>query len=158
MEPFFYWISERVPGLDLVIIVPAIIFLLFFIIEFAVTFLAITIKDKFVYNMFYYIKRFLIILLTASFFIPYKYGIIGSILLIILVLFILLFTALQKVIEKYKPAKYYLLANLLLILGAIIYAFKSLGLLPANLFTEYTFQIGSLSQAISIIPWFGIQN
>jgi two-component system, NtrC family, sensor kinase len=145
---FFYWISERVPGLDLVIIVPAIIFLLFFIIEFAVTFLAITIKDKFVYNMFYYIKRFLIILLTASFFIPYKYGIIGSILLIILVLFILLFTALQKVIEKYKPAKYYLLANLLLILGAIIYAFKSLGLLPANLFTEYTFQIGSLSQAI----------
>ena len=145
---FFYWISESIPGLDLIIIVPAIIFLLFFIIEFAISFLAISIKDKITYNIFYYIKRFLIILFTASFFIPYKYGIISSILFIILVVIILLFTAFQKVIEKNKPAKYYLLANLLLILGAFIYAIKTLGLLPVNLFTEYTFQIGSLSQAI----------
>ena len=145
---FFYWISEKIPGLDLIIIVPAIIFLLLFSIEFAISFLAISNKDMFTYNIFKYIKKVLIILLGLSFIIPYKYGVIFSILLIILVLSLLLFTAIRKVIENYKPAKYYLLANLLLILGAIIYAFKSLGLLPANLFTEYTFQIGSLSQAI----------
>ena len=144
----FYWISEKIPGLDLDIIVPTIDFMLIFTIEFALSFLAITIKDKFIYNILYYTKRFLIIILSASFFIQYKYGVIFSILLIIIVLSLLLFTSVQKVLGKYKPANYYLLANLLLILGGIIYSFKTLGLLPANLFTEYTFQIGSLSQAI----------
>jgi signal transduction histidine kinase len=113
-----------------------------------ISYLSITILDNLIYKIFYYIKIFLLILLITSFFIPYKYGVIVSILMIILVLTLLLITAFQKFIEKYKPAKYYLLAILLLIMGAIIYAFKTLGLLPAHLFTEYTFQIGSLSQAI----------
>ena len=145
---FFYWISEKIPGLDLIIIVPAIIFLLLFSIEFAISFLAISNKDIFIFNIYKYIKKGLVILLCVSFFITYKYGVIFSILLIIIVLPLLFFTAVNKVLSKYKPANYYLLANLLLIMGGIIYAFKSLGLLPANLFTEYTFQIGSLFQAI----------
>jgi len=145
---FFFWISEKIPGLDLNIIVPAIVFLLLFSLEFAMSFLAISLINKYIYIIFTNIKRFLIILLIFSFFIPYKYGVVVSILMIIIVVSILLIAAFQKVIEKYKPAKYYLLANILLILGAIIYAFKTLGLLPFNLFTEYTFQIGSLSQAI----------
>ncbi len=144
----FYWISEKVPGLDILIIVPTLASLLYFSIKFADSFLSITSNDKYIYIFSKIIKQILLGLFGIGFFIPYKYGVVISIFLIIILLPFLVYCTFYKLYQNYKPSRYYLLANILLILGGIIYAFKTLGILPANLFNEYTFQIGSIFQAL----------
>jgi len=45
--------------------------------------------------------------------------------------------------EGFLPARYFLIAFTAVIAGAILYAFKSFGLVPSNFITTYSIQIGS---------------
>ncbi|MDX1960701.1 MAG: 7TM diverse intracellular signaling domain-containing protein [Leptospiraceae bacterium] len=45
--------------------------------------------------------------------------------------------------KGYKPARYFLIAWLSLLIGIFIYSFKGFGILPTNNFTEYGLQFGS---------------
>ncbi len=47
-----------------------------------------------------------------------------------------------------RPARYYLLAWCLLLLGMSLYTLRSFGLLPTNVITEYSFVWGSAAEAI----------
>lgn len=48
----------------------------------------------------------------------------------------------------YKPAKFFILAFAILLLGTTIYVLKDYGLLPYNSFTYYGYQVGSVIQVI----------
>lgn len=50
--------------------------------------------------------------------------------------------------DKYEPAKYFIAANVLLIIGAIAFILRETGLLSDNFFTRYLVQYGVLIQAV----------
>ena len=50
--------------------------------------------------------------------------------------------------KGYRPAKYFLIAWFVLVVGIVIYVFKDAGLLPSTLFTNYTMQIGTAIEVI----------
>lgn len=62
--------------------------------------------------------------------------------------FILLFTAIRCFMTGYRPARLYLIAWIGIIGGFIILPMKNFGLLPHNLFTNYSILIGSAFEII----------
>ncbi len=50
--------------------------------------------------------------------------------------------------DKYEPAKYFIAANILLVIGAIAFIFRETGLMGDNFFTRYLVQYGVLIQAV----------
>ena len=50
--------------------------------------------------------------------------------------------------KGYRPARYYLLGWIFLVLGGVVTALKTLGVLPSTFLTEYGLQIGSLFEVI----------
>jgi len=50
--------------------------------------------------------------------------------------------------DKYEPAKYFIAANILLIIGAIAFIFRETGLMADNWFTRYLVQYAVLIQAV----------
>jgi len=55
----------------------------------------------------------------------------------------IMITAIKIVRNGFQPAKYFLIAWTIFLVGVIIYILKDLGILPFNNFTRYTMQIGS---------------
>ena len=49
---------------------------------------------------------------------------------------------------QYKPARFYLLAFMVLVVGVFLFVFRNFGLVPSNLFTNYSLQIGSSFEVI----------
>jgi len=50
--------------------------------------------------------------------------------------------------DKYEPAKYFIAANILLVIGAIAFIFRETGMIGDNFFTRYLVQYGVLIQAV----------
>ncbi len=71
-------------------------------------------------------------------------GIFGSVILIMML--ISGFVAYYK--EHYQPAQYFIFANLLLVVGAVLFIFREMGLMPDNFFTRYFVQVGTLIQVV----------
>ena len=71
-------------------------------------------------------------------------GILGALVLIMM----LVAGMVSYYINKYEPAKYFIAANILLILGAIAFIFRETGLIGDNFFTRYLVQCGVLIQAV----------
>ncbi|MCB9252904.1 MAG: GHKL domain-containing protein [Flavobacteriales bacterium] len=65
-----------------------------------------------------------------------------------LVSFTLLFTSLNVYRKGYRPAKYFLIAWIVLIVGVFIFVLKDAGIIEANVLTTYTMQIGSAIEVI----------
>lgn len=51
-------------------------------------------------------------------------------------------------VEKYRPAKYFIWANIVLVIGAVLFIGRELGLLNDNFMTRYLVQIGFLIQVV----------
>ena len=65
-----------------------------------------------------------------------------------LVSFALLITSLVIFRKGYRPAKFFLLAWIVLIIGIFVFVMKDAGILEANILTTYTLQIGSVIEVI----------
>ena len=50
--------------------------------------------------------------------------------------------------DKYEPAKYFIAANILLVIGGIAFIFREIGWMTDNFFTRYLVQYGVLIQAV----------
>jgi two-component system, sensor histidine kinase LadS len=50
--------------------------------------------------------------------------------------------------KGYKPARYYLLAFMVFTFGVVVFILKDHGLLPYNLFTEYSMQVGNTIETL----------
>lgn len=64
------------------------------------------------------------------------------------VLLVMLFYGLKGVQKGFIPAKFFVLANLAFVLGAILFIVRELGILPDNFLTRYVVQIGVLVQVV----------
>jgi signal transduction histidine kinase len=71
-------------------------------------------------------------------------GVLGA--LVLLMMLVAGFVAYYY--DKYEPAKYFIAANILLIIGAIAFIFRETGLTSDNFFTRYLVQYAVLIQAV----------
>ncbi len=71
-------------------------------------------------------------------------GVLGS--LVLIMMLIAGFVAYYK--AKYQPAQYFIFANILLVIGAVLFIFREMRIIPDNLFTRYFVQVGTLVQVI----------
>ncbi|TGK33819.1 PAS domain-containing protein [Leptospira gomenensis] len=76
-------------------------------------------------------------------FFSYTFSVVSSIVVLLLVLLLLLINSLQCVWKGHRPAKFFLTAWSVLILGSFLYAMKAFGIFPDNFFTQWGLQIGS---------------
>jgi len=71
-------------------------------------------------------------------------GILGT-----LILFMMLYSGVVAYYrESYKPAQYFIYANILLVVGGALFITRELRLIPDNFLTRYLIQIGTLVQVI----------
>ncbi len=71
-------------------------------------------------------------------------GVLGALVLIMM----LVAGIVAYYFDKYEPAKYFIAANILLVLGAIAFIFRETGLMTDNFFTRYLVQYAVLIQAV----------
>ncbi len=57
-------------------------------------------------------------------------------------------TGILCLIRTYRPARYFVIAWSVFLLGGVIYILKAAGILPSNFLTEYAIQIGSAAEVI----------
>lgn len=70
-------------------------------------------------------------------------GILGSVILVMM-----LVAGIIAYRKKYEPAKYFIVANILLVIGAIAFISREMGLASDNYFTRYFVQFGVLIQLV----------
>ncbi len=82
----------------------------------------------------------LMVLALAS---SYFAAITASAVLVIAFAVLVLLAGLAAARRGYRPARYFLIAWMMLLVGLALYSLKAFGVLPANFLTEYGLQIGS---------------
>ncbi|MCG8672103.1 MAG: response regulator, partial [Pseudomonadales bacterium] len=95
----------------------------------------------------------IVMLLSCSIFIgfyldDFRYSAMASGISAVLILITVVLAAVCSVKRGYKPARYFAIAFISVIVGAMLYTLKSFGLLPANWFTVYSLQIGSAMEVV----------
>ncbi len=80
---------------------------------------------------------------TFAAIIVYTIGILSNI-----VLLTMLISSFYAHFKGYKPAKYFILANLFFIVGSILFILREIEILPNTLITTYSAQVGILMQVI----------
>lgn len=70
-------------------------------------------------------------------------GIIGGLVLLAMVL-----TSIQSLRQGYRPALYFLIANVFFVVGALLFILKENHLVPDNLVTVYAAQVGVVAQVV----------
>lgn len=78
----------------------------------------------------------------------YKISIVAINAITFLLNVIIIPTAIVLVKRKYKPARFFLLAFIILIASVFVFIMRNFGILPSNNFTNYSLNIGSAFEAI----------
>lgn len=79
---------------------------------------------------------------------PYALVIVPMALLTLVVTVVILAMGSTSLLAGYKPARYFMAAWTMLLLGVLVYMLKTFGLLPHTFVTQYGFQIGSLLEMV----------
>ncbi len=79
-----------------------------------------------------------------SFVLPYSIITRISVVSVIVMVVLLLVSGIVAFYNGYSSAKYYIIAWSTLLIGVAVFALKALGVLPSNVFTEWSQQIGSV--------------
>ncbi|MFH2141722.1 MAG: 7TM diverse intracellular signaling domain-containing protein [Bacteroidota bacterium] len=119
-----------------------------FLILFTQNFLETKIRHKKWHFVFNLVIVLLILLPVANYFFHQFYNIFRSIsfssgLIVFLMIFILSIISLRK---KFRPARYFFLANVLFCIGAIIFILGALGIIGINWFVINSMQAGTIFQ------------
>ena len=86
--------------------------------------------------------------LVASFFTPYALLILPLAVLTVVVTILIMTLGTLGVVKGYQPARYFMIAWGMLLIGVLAYMLKVFGLLPHNVFTQNGFQVGSLMEMV----------
>ncbi|WP_371282450.1 7TM diverse intracellular signaling domain-containing protein [Dokdonella sp.] len=86
--------------------------------------------------------------LLASFLVPYAVLILPISVLTIAVTALILLLGTLGLVKGYKPARFFMIAWAMLLVGVLAYMLKVFGLLPHNLLTQNGFQAGSLVEMV----------
>jgi two-component system, sensor histidine kinase LadS len=87
-------------------------------------------------------------LAPISLFLPYRIGIIAAALLVLISVVFMAAAGVVTALAGYRPARYYLVAWSMLLLGVLVYVLKTFAILPDNFFTNWSQQIGSALEVI----------
>jgi two-component system, sensor histidine kinase LadS len=85
---------------------------------------------------------------VASFFAPYSLLILPLALLTVVVTSMIFTMGTMGLIKGYQPARYFMIAWAMLLIGVMAYMLKVFGLLPHNMLTQNGFQAGSLLEMV----------
>jgi diguanylate cyclase (GGDEF)-like protein len=85
--------------------------------------------------------------LAGAIVLPYR-GVVQYQTLLALLIAPIIFVAGALCLRKYAPARHFLVAWSALLIGVVVYAAVSLGVLPKTPFTEYSMQLGSAAEMI----------
>lgn len=86
--------------------------------------------------------------LLASFFASYAVLILPISILTVVVVALILILGTLGLVKGYKPARFFMIAWGMLLVGVLAYMLKVFGILPHNLFTQNAFQVGSLVEMV----------
>ena len=111
-------------------------------------FLNVKLFSKGLYKLSYIFSLIYLISIVASAFKSYELSQLIMQTNAMLVSFYMLATAIYIVKKGFLPAKYFLIAWSIFLLGVIAFIMKDLGVLPYNNFTRYTMQIGSAIETV----------
>ena len=84
------------------------------------------------------------LIVLASFVLPYATVVVPIAHVTVLVTALILFMGTRSLLAGYRPARYFMLAWIAMLLTVFAYMLKAFGMLPHNVFTQNGFQIGSL--------------
>jgi two-component system, sensor histidine kinase LadS len=86
--------------------------------------------------------------LAASFFLAYGVLILPLAVLTIFVTVMIMTLGTLGLLKGYQPARYFMIAWAMLLVGVLAYMLKVFGLLPHNMLTQNGFQVGSLMEMV----------
>ncbi len=86
--------------------------------------------------------------LVASFFVAYGVLILPLAVLTIFVTVMIITLGTMGLLKGYQPARYFMIAWGMLLIGVLAYMLKVFGLLPHNMLTQNGFQVGSLMEMV----------
>jgi two-component system, sensor histidine kinase LadS len=86
--------------------------------------------------------------LLASFFMPYSRLILPIAILTVVVTALIMTLGTLGLIRGYRPARYFMIAWGMLLVGVLAYMLKVFGVLPHNMLTQNGFQLGSLVEMV----------
>ena len=86
--------------------------------------------------------------LVASFLLPYSKLILPIAILTIIVVSLIMTLGTLGLVKGYKPARYFMIAWGMLLVGVLAYMLKVFGVLPHNMLTQNGFQLGSLVEMV----------
>jgi two-component system, sensor histidine kinase LadS len=86
--------------------------------------------------------------LVASFFMPYSRLILPIAILTVIVVSLIMTLGTLGLIRGYRPARYFMIAWGMLLVGVLTYMLKVFGVLPHNMLTQNGFQLGSLIEMV----------
>ena len=134
--PNFTWVGNHA--------IPFFIgFACFSILQFAINFLQ-TSKNAPIVNKIMIVFSWIAILITGlSLFAKYSIVIKPSVILAIITPVLALLAGILSLKNKYRPARFYMIAWSFFLIGAILYPLKAFGVVPSTFITEYALQIGS---------------
>ncbi len=123
---------------------PALISLsIFFAVRFTTGFIKTAENTPGIHAMLILISVISLFSFVLSFFIPYRIAIIAGQILPLCAIFSVIPAAAISWRNGFRPARFYLLAWSMLLLGVILSALRVLGIIGHNVVTEYGLQIGS---------------
>jgi signal transduction histidine kinase len=108
------------------------------------SFLDLATNDKKISDICIWIERLCLVLVLVSVVVPYSLAVKLVAFAAVLVPPGLIYAGIKRAINGYAPAKIYVLGWFSLLAGITIFSLKTVGLLPANIFTEYAMQVGSI--------------
>lgn len=127
-----------------------IAFSLFWIIQFSRSFLRLSELLPRTDRLFRICLGISATLAIAALFVRYDIAMQAATLLAVLEPMLIFYAGIRSLNKGYKPARYYLLAWSLLLLGVMTYALKTFGVLPNVFITEYSMQIGLAVEVIML--------
>lgn len=86
--------------------------------------------------------------LVASFFMPYSLLILPIAILTVVMVSLILTLGTLGLVRGYRPARFFMIAWGMLLVGVLTYMLKVFGVLPHNMLTQNGFQLGSLIEMV----------
>jgi signal transduction histidine kinase len=126
-------------------LVPMVCCLVFVSISlFCRSFLDLATTEKRLSAIFVWLERVGIVLVLVSAVVPYSLAVKFVALTAVLIPPGLIYAGIKRAVRGYAPARIYVLGWFSLLGGITIFSFRTVGLLPANIFTQYALQVGSV--------------
>lgn len=144
----FEYLWPDYPVLNDFIIPLSISAALFMVIQFSVSFLKTEIYTPGYYHFLTMLRISCVIIGVMTFFIPYRLSIQLAAICAIIIAPSVVISAWIALKNNYRPARYFLIAWSVLLIGMLMLAFKNFGILPNNFITNYSVQIGSFLEVL----------